>query len=222
MTSLSDSFLWVIEALKSLIQTVGPLGLVIAMIIQAVLAPIPSELILSFAGAAFAEEYGIELGLFLAIVFGSLGSIAGAIVAFWIARHGGRPLVEKLVEEDALLFADNLLERYGGWAILVGRLTPFIPFDAVSYGAGLSKGINFRSFILPTIVGVVPRAIFYCSLGVIIDEGFKTAFELTLFILAMIVGFLVLAYYFLLAKYGKKALLSTESPKNNEGILIEA
>ncbi|MFW9916310.1 MAG: TVP38/TMEM64 family protein [Candidatus Thorarchaeota archaeon] len=213
MTSLSDAFLWIVEFLKSLIQTIGPIGLFFAMIIQALLAPIPSELILSFAGAAFAEEYGVELGLFLAIVFGSLGSIVGAIIAFWIAQHGGRPIVEKMVDEEALQFADKLLEKYGAWAILIGRLTPFIPFDAVSYGAGLSKGVNFRSFIVPTIVGVIPRAIFYCSLGVIIDEGLKTAFELTLFVLAVIVGSLVMAYYFLLAKYGKRASLSKESPQ---------
>lgn len=205
MTSLENLFLGTVKFLKDLIQTIGPIGLFFAMIIQALVAPIPSELILSFAGAAFAEKYGVELGLFLAVVFGSLGSIVGAIFAFWIAQHGGRPLVEKMVEEDALLFADSLLEKYGGWAILIGRLTPFIPFDAVSYGAGLSKGITFRTFIVPTIIGVVPRAIFYCSLGVVIDEGLQTAFELTLFILAGIVGSLVLAYYLLLAKYGKKA-----------------
>ncbi|MFQ5979754.1 MAG: TVP38/TMEM64 family protein [Candidatus Heimdallarchaeota archaeon] len=205
MTSLENLFLGTVEFLKDLIQTIGPLGLFFAMIIQAIVAPIPSELILSFAGAAFAEKYGVELGLFLAVVFGSLGSIAGAIVAFWIAQQGGRPLVEKMVEEEALLFADSLLEKYGGWAILIGRLTPFIPFDAVSYGAGLSKGINFRTFIVPTVIGVVPRAIFYCSLGLVIDEGLQTAFELTLFILAVIVGSLVLAYYLLLVKYGKKA-----------------
>ncbi|MHA2368620.1 MAG: TVP38/TMEM64 family protein [Candidatus Hodarchaeales archaeon] len=213
MTSLTDAFLWTVEFLKDLIQTIGPIGLFFAMIIQALLAPIPSELILSFAGAAFAEEYGVELGLFLAIVFGSLGSIAGAIVAFWIAQHGGRPIVEKMVDEDALQFADKLLEKYGAWAILIGRLTPFIPFDAVSYGAGLSKGISFRAFIVPTIVGVIPRAIFYCSLGIIIDEGLKSAFELTLFVLAVIVGSLVMAYYLLLAKYGKRASLSIESPQ---------
>lgn len=102
MTNLTDAFLWTVEFLKELIQTIGPIGVFFAMIIQALLAPIPSELILSFAGAAFAEEYGVELGLFLAIVFGSLGSIVGAIVAFWIAQHGGRPLVEKMVDEDAL------------------------------------------------------------------------------------------------------------------------
>jgi uncharacterized membrane protein YdjX (TVP38/TMEM64 family) len=118
-----------------------------------------------------------------------------------------------MVDEDALQFADKLLEKYGAWAILIGRLTPFIPFDAVSYGAGLSKGISFRTFIVPTIVGVIPRAIFYCSLGVIIDEGLKSAFELTLFILAVIVGSLVMAYYLLLAKYGKKASLFKESPQ---------
>ncbi len=205
MTSLENLFLGTVKFLKDLIHTIGPIGLFFAMIIQALVAAIPSELILSFAGAAFAEKYGVELGLFLAVVFGSLGSIVGAIFAFWIAQHGGRPLVEKMVEEEALLFADSLLEKYGGWAILIGRLTPFIPFDAVSYGAGLSKGINFRRFIVPTTIGVVPRAIFYCSLGVVIDEGLQTAFELTLFILAVIVGSLVLAYYLLLAKYGKKA-----------------
>lgn len=213
MTSLSDAFLWTVEFLKDLVQTIGPIGLFFAMIIQALLAPVPSELILSFAGAAFAEEYGVELGLFLAIIFGSLGSIVGAIVAFWIAQHGGRPIVEKMVDEDALQFADKLLEKYGAWAILIGRLTPFIPFDAVSYGAGLSKGISFRTFIVPTIVGVIPRAIFYCSLGLIIDEGLKSAFELTLFILAVIVGSLVMAYYLLLAKYGKKTSLFKESPQ---------
>ena len=215
MTRFSETFLWVVDALKDFIQATGPLGLVVAMIIQSVIAPIPSELVLSFAGAAFAEEYGVELGLFLAIFFGILGSIAGAIVAYWIARKGGRPLVERFVEEDALLFADNLLAKYGGWAILVGRLTPFIPFDAVSYGAGLSKGINSRSFLVPTLVGTIPRAIFYCSLGVVIDEGLRTAFELTLFLLAVIVGSLVLAYYYLLTRYGRYKASLEESTQES-------
>jgi hypothetical protein len=50
-------------------------------------------------------------------------------------------------------------------------------------------------------------------LGIIIDEGLKSAFELTLFVLAVIVGSLVMAYYLLLAKYGKRASLSIESPQ---------
>ncbi len=215
MASFSESFLWLIDGLKDLIQAIGPIGLVIAMIVQAIIAPIPSELILSFAGAAFAEKYGTELGIFLAIVFGSLGSILGAIIAFYIAQKGGRPLVERFVEEDALKFADNLLERYGSWAILVGRLTPFIPFDAVSYGAGLSKGITFRSFIIPTIIGVIPRVVFYVCLGTLIDKGLRSAFELTLLILAITVGFLVFAYYFLLVKYGKRKMVQLEAKETS-------
>ncbi len=164
-----------------LMQTIGPVGLFIAMIIQAVVAPIPSELVLMIAGAAFP--------LWIAILFGGLGEVAGAVVSFHISLKFGRPLVEKLVGKTSLRFADAWFKRYGGWAVLIGRLVPFIPFDAISYAAGLTK-ISFRDFIVATTIGAFPRAAFYCFLGTVVStqvEGMEGMFSNAMLLLIAVI-----------------------------------
>jgi uncharacterized membrane protein YdjX (TVP38/TMEM64 family) len=58
----------------------------------------------------------------------------------------------------------QFIENYGIWAIIITRLTPFIPFDAISYVAGFVK-LKKRDFIIGTIVGLVPRITFYLLIG---------------------------------------------------------
>ncbi len=175
-----------IEFLKLLIATTGPIGLFFAMILQAIIFPVPSESILALAGAAFVEKYGLELGLFLAIVFGILGSLAGATISFYISRKGGYTVVKKFVSEEDLEFATIWFERNGFWAVLFGRLLPFIPFDGISYASGLTP-IKFRDFIIPTFIGLIPRVIFYSAFGIWADSLLKTQFELGLLIIALFI-----------------------------------
>lgn len=139
-----------------LMQLFGPIGLFFAMIIQAIISPIPSELVLFTAGASFS--------FFNAVLFGGLGEMAGAIVSFWISAKYGRRIVEKLIGKEQLEFSDAWFNKYGAMAVLIGRLMPFIPFDAVSYGAGLTK-MKMKKFMLATFVGLIPRTLFYVFLG---------------------------------------------------------
>ncbi|HDQ07039.1 MAG TPA: TVP38/TMEM64 family protein [Candidatus Bathyarchaeota archaeon] len=144
--------IWVIESFQA-----GGLPLLFGMmLIQAIAIPIPSELVLIAGGLAF----GFPLGW----IVGALGSIVAALLGFYISRKGGRSLAIRVVGENGIKFADNWFNRWGVWAVLLGRFAPFIPFDAISYSAGLTT-IKLKNFIIPTIVGTIPRALFYTSLG---------------------------------------------------------
>ncbi|MCW4016551.1 MAG: TVP38/TMEM64 family protein [Candidatus Bathyarchaeota archaeon] len=143
----------------------GGLPLLFAMmVIQAIAIPIPSELVLIAGGLAFAFPFGWLVG--------ALGSIVAAIVSFYISKKGGRGLAIKLVGENAIKFADNWFNRWGGWAILLGRFAPFIPFDAISYSAGLTT-MKLKKFLIPTVIGTLPRTLFYTYLGTYLGVTFE-------------------------------------------------
>jgi len=143
----------------------GGLPLLFAMmVIQAIAIPIPSELVLIAGGLAFAFPSGWLVG--------ALGSIAAAIVGFYISKKGGRSLAVKLVGETGIKFADNWFNRWGVWAVLLGRFAPFIPFDAISYSAGLTK-MKLKNFMIPTVIGTLPRTLFYTYLGTYFGVTFQ-------------------------------------------------
>ncbi|MHA2298910.1 MAG: TVP38/TMEM64 family protein [Candidatus Hodarchaeales archaeon] len=193
-----------VDFLKELIQFWGPVGLILAMIAQAIIAPVPSELILSFAGAAFIEQYGFGLGLFVSLTSALAGSLLGGTVAYYIGKKGGYTLLSKLVDEKELEIVHSQLEKWGIWAILLTRLIPFIPFDVISYGAG-TIDMKFKDFIIPTFIGLVPRIVFYSVIGSEIDSLLRNDFEAAMLILALVVGGLVILYYVIFRKLIKSA-----------------
>jgi uncharacterized membrane protein YdjX (TVP38/TMEM64 family) len=147
-----DILIWVIGSFQA-----GGLPLLFGMmIIQAIAIPVPSELVLIAGGLAFGFPFGW--------IVGALGSIVAAMLGFYISRKGGRNLAIRFVGEKGIKFADNWFNRWGVWAVLLGRFAPFIPFDAISYSAGLTT-MKLKNFMIPTIIGTLPRALFYTSLG---------------------------------------------------------
>jgi uncharacterized membrane protein YdjX (TVP38/TMEM64 family) len=147
-----EILIWVIGSFQA-----GGLPLLfVMMIIQALAIPLPSELVLIAGGLAFEFPFGWLVG--------ALGSIAAAMLGFYISRKGGRSLAIRLVGENGIRFADNWFNRWGAWAVLLGRFAPFIPFDAISYSAGLTS-MKLKNFMIPTVIGTLPRTLFYTSLG---------------------------------------------------------
>ena len=147
-----ELLLWVVKSF----QAGGLPILFAAMIVQALAIPIPSEFVLICGGAAF--------GLLSGWLVGTLGSVVAAFIGFCISRKGGRSVAIRFVGDRGIKFADNWFNRWGVWAVLLGRVAPFIPFDVISYSAGLTK-MKTRSFMIPTVVGTLPRAFFYAFLG---------------------------------------------------------
>lgn len=135
----------------------APLVSALLMIFQAVIAPLPSFIVTFTNGLLFGWGWGALLSWTSAMI--------GAALCFWIARSLGRPAVEKLVGgTKALEVSDLFFARYGNRAVLVSRLLPFVSFDIISYGAGLTP-TTFRSFMIATGIGQLPATLLYSYLG---------------------------------------------------------
>jgi len=188
--------------------------LFVAMIGQALAVPIPSEFILLCGGAAF--------GLIAGWLVGAMGSVVAASICFYISRKGGRPVAIRFVSEGGMKFADNWFDRWGIWAVILGRLVPVIPFDLISYSAGLTQ-MKFRSFVIPTVIGTFPRALFYAFLGNYFSGTLKELvdyyrehhevpselgetmfmFNLILLAIVMVIAAMLIIYWVVMRRYGQ-------------------
>ena len=176
----------VIEYLKSF----GPLTAVVSfilMILQSIAAPIPAFLITLSNAAIFGWVWGAVLSWSSAMV--------GAALCFFLARALGRDVVEKLTSKGAMESVDVFFERYGKYAILICRLLPFVSFDFVSYGAGLTN-MGFWSFFIATGIGQLPATIVYSYVGGTLSGGAQKLFVglLSLFALSIVIGIIKKIY----------------------------
>ena len=134
----------------------APVASCFLMVLQALVAPVPSFLITFANGLAFGVFWGWMLSLF--------GHVLAAAVCFWISRVLGRVPVEVLVGRTGLQSADRWFARWGLYAVFVGRLIPGVAFDVISYAAGLTR-MRFRSFLIATALGIFPQTFLYSYLG---------------------------------------------------------
>ena len=110
------------------------------MIFQSIIAivPLPAFFITVANGALFGFGWGMVLSWSSAML--------GAAICFYIARFLGAKHVARILSQPLVDKTDEFLNKYGSHAILIARLLPYIPFDVVSYVAGLTR-MRFISFL---------------------------------------------------------------------------
>jgi uncharacterized membrane protein YdjX (TVP38/TMEM64 family) len=148
-----------IAGLRDYILSFGlwaPVASCFLMILQALVAPVPSFLITFANGLAFGVFWGWMLSLF--------GHVLAAAVCFGISRSLGRVPVEVLVGKTGLQSADRWFAEWGIYAVFAGRLIPGVAFDLISYAAGLTR-MRFRNFLAATALGIFPQTFLYSYLG---------------------------------------------------------
>jgi uncharacterized membrane protein YdjX (TVP38/TMEM64 family) len=148
-----------IAGLRDFILSFGlwaPVASCFLMVLQALVAPVPSFLITFANGLAFGVFWGWMLSLF--------GHVLAAAVCFGISRSLGRVPVEVLVGKTGLQSADRWFAEWGIYAVFVGRLIPGVAFDLISYAAGLTR-MRFRNFLAATALGIFPQTFLYSYLG---------------------------------------------------------
>ncbi len=150
----------VLEAIGLWIQTteshLGYPGVVLLMAIESACIPLPSEVIMPFAGSLIASG---RFGLWTLGLVGALGCVVGSIPAYFLGALGGRPLVERygryvLLSRHDLALADRLFERHGEIMIFLARLLPVVR-TFIALPAGISK-MNLPKFIAYTFLGSLP------------------------------------------------------------------
>lgn len=150
-------------ALADKVRSTGALGpavLLVLLVLQCVVAPLPSEPVMVAAGFVYGPVAGFLLS------WG--GVVAGATICFALARRFGRPLAQRFVHARHLDALDGYVADRGVRAtfalVLSIRLLAFTSFDVVSYGCGLT-GFPMRWFVLATLLGVVPKALAFTYAG---------------------------------------------------------
>lgn len=89
-----------------------------------------------------------------------IGWLAGALIAFWIARTWGKPLVTRIINlEKIARYERALAGKYIFWNLVFLRLV--VPVDILSYAIGLFTAINFKVYALATLIGIAPFAFIF-------------------------------------------------------------
>ena len=110
---------------------------------------------LVFAGGA---AFGVKVGW----MYNFVGSLAGAGLAFAVARSLGQEFVTHIAGKERLDRIEGLLRRHGFWAIVRSRF--ILPFVLVNYGSAL-VGVRFATFAGATFVGLAPSILIYTYFG---------------------------------------------------------
>jgi len=143
------------------------------------LPPDPLMILLAVANVPFA------LG-FAAIT--TAGSLLGAVFGYYIGLKGGRPILNKFFSQDKILFVERQYQKRDVWAVAIAGFTP-IPYKVFAIGAGAFR-LDFRRFMLASLVGRAGRFFLVGLLITIFGEPIQTAIDDYLDVLAL--GFVVL------------------------------
>jgi len=160
--------------ISSIIATTSYAGIALLMAIESACIPLPSELIMPFAGYLVFQG---KLSLFWAATAGAIGCNLGSLVAYEIGCYGGRPLVEKfgsyiLMGRRELDWADGFFLRWGQAAVFIGRLLPVVR-TFIALPAGIARMPRGR-FHLYTFLGSWPWCFGLGYLGMKLGENWRS------------------------------------------------
>ena len=154
----------VLPFLESLYARFGYVGVAIAMTIESAAIPIPSELILPFAGWSVARGVtepltGAPWSYWGAVVAGVVGNTAGSLASYAVGAFGGRPLLDRwgrylLISAHDLDLAEGWFARYGSATVFFSRMLPVVR-TFISVPAGVARMPLWR-FTLFSIAGAIP------------------------------------------------------------------
>jgi membrane protein DedA with SNARE-associated domain len=158
----------------AVISISGYAGVLLLMAIESACVPLPSEIIMPFAG--YLVHVG-QLKLIWVATAGALGCNLGSAVAYWIGAWGGRPFIAKygrfvLLDQHDLDRAEHFFRRFGGITVFLARLMPVIR-TFIALPAGIAKMPQLR-FHLYTFLGSWPWCFALAYAGMKLGQAWDT------------------------------------------------
>lgn len=165
----------ILNALQTVFDQFGWAGVFVLMAFENATGITPSELILTFSGWMLIAAHNLPpLVILLGGLVAALGSTAGSSLAYWAARKGGRPLVNRLarlarIDSEHITTAETQFQRWGVGAVFLGRMIPGVR-TLISIPAGLAR-MPFPTFVAATLAGTY----IWCTL--LIGAGYLLGHE---------------------------------------------
>ena len=167
---LDQGFAALANWIVAVISGMGYLGVVILMAFESACVPLPTEVIMPFAGYLVSRG---EFTLFAAATMGALGCNIGSTVAYVVAAKGGRKAIEQwgayvLIRPVELDRAERFFARYGAVTVFVGRLLPVVR-TFIAFPAGLAR-MPIIKFQVYTFLGSWPWCFALAYVGFVLGQ----------------------------------------------------
>lgn len=172
---MSEKVITVIASfIIAVISAGGYAGIALLMAIESACIPLPSEIIMPFAG--YLVHAG-QLKLFWVATAGAIGCNLGSIPSYWLGAWGGRPAVERfgryvLLSRHDLERTEHFFHKFGGITVIVGRLLPVVR-TFIALPAGIARMNQFR-FHLYTFIGSWPWCYLLAYVGMRLGDKWET------------------------------------------------
>ncbi len=161
------------DIIISFLSEWGYVALFICMVLENMNIPIPSEIILGFAGFLVSTDV---FTFWPTILIGTIAGLVGSVLSYYMGYKGGRDLLLKHTAKGGItakkmMAAKSWFDTYGSVAVFTGRLLPGIR-TFISLPAGIAQ-FPMGKFIVLTILGTVPWTIFLVYMGAILGENWQ-------------------------------------------------
>lgn len=202
----------VIPFLNTLYGAVGYVGVMLAMAIESAMIPLPSELILPYAGFLVSDPSQLEpltgqrWNFWIVVVVATIGNTLGSLVAYAIGAFGGRPLLERygkyvLIRPHEIDLADDFFAKHGAATVFIGRLLPIVR-TFISFPAGVAR-MPIGKFIVYSTAGAFLWSMLLVYAGTVLGENWtQIRHALQPFDLAIAVGVVALVVLFVWWRLG--------------------
>ena len=191
-------------------EEMGSLGIAVLMFAENVFPPIPSELIMPLAGFSAARG---ELNLMIVIIAGSIGSLLGALLWYYIGRKIGAERLERWAAKHGrwLTLSPNEVEqscawfnRHGGKAVFIGRLIPAVR-TLISVPAGIA-GMPLGSFLLYSAAGTILWTALLATAGYLLESQYDKVAHWMNPISNVVIGLFVLGYLYRVVRFRQRQI----------------
>jgi len=189
----------ILEFITGLISSWGYAGIFVTMTLESALIPIPSEVVIPFAG--FLAYMG-EMNIWLIVLVSSLANLAGSIIAYEVGKYLGRGFIERygkyvLLNMGHLQLVERWFDKYGSLTVLFSRMLPLVR-TVNALPAGIGK-MNFPKFCIYTFIGSIPWNLALAFVGYLLKENWNILEKYSLYIDILAV-FIVAAVIFYIAR----------------------
>ncbi len=199
---LGELISWIVQTVSDL----GYIGIFVMMLLESSFFPFPSEVAMIPAGYLASKG---EMNIYLVVMAGILGSLAGAVFNYWLALKFGRVFVLKFgkyffFKEETLIKMETYFAKHGEISTFVGRLVPVVR-QYISLPAGLSK-MDLAKFSFYTSLGAGIWVIILTLLGYFIGDNELLVKEYLHSIIVGVLLVLICIVFIYIRKMKKEAL----------------
>jgi len=197
-----------IDAITEFISAQGYWAIVLLMFAENIFPPLPSELIMPFAGFVAARG---ELHPVLVVLAGAFGSVLGALPWFFAARHWGAEPLKRLadrhgrwitVSREELDRAERWFHRRRALVLVFGRLVPGVR-TLIAVPAGLS-GMALTPFVVWSAVGSLLWSALLAGAGYLLESRYEQVAAVTEYAARAVLAAIVLAYAWRVVLAGRR------------------